>query len=161
MRSARKAQARFILSIGALYVRRGDPQVKIAPLFDGDGHERGMRCGTLPVPQLVGMGQAIEIATSERESDNSCIFDLRERLHEGLLNRLDGLRLNGHHTRRLDKTLNLSFEGVEGESLMMGMRDVAVSSGSACTSSNPEPSHLLLAMGFDESLARASLRFSL
>ena len=113
------------------------------------------------MPLLVGMGQAIEIAMAEQESDNSRIFDLRERLHEGLLNRLDGLRLNGHHTRRLDTTLNLSFEGVEGESLMMGMRDVAVSSGSACTSSNPEPSHVLQAMGLDESLARASLRFSL
>ena len=147
--------------IGALYVRRCDPKMKIDPLFDGGGHERGMRSGTLPVPLLVGMGHAVEIAMSERESDNSRILGLREHLHEGLTSRLDGLRLNGHPTRRLDATLNLSFEGVEGESLMMGMRDVAVSSGSACTSSHPEPSHVLLAMGLDESLARASLRFSL
>ena len=120
-----------------------------------------MRSGTLPVPLLVGLGEAVEIASSERESDNARVFALRERLHQGLLARIDGLKLNGHPTRRLHATLNLSFGDVEGESLMMAMRDVAVSSGSACSSSKPEPSHVLLAMGVDESLARASLRFSL
>jgi cysteine desulfurase len=147
--------------VGALYVRRRDPQVKLDPLFDGGGHERGMRSGTLPVPLLVGLGEAVTIAASERESDNERIFGLREELHRGLASGLDGLRLNGHPTRRLPATLNLSFDGVEGESLMMAMRDVAVSSGSACTSSNPEPSHVLMAMGRDEASARASLRFSL
>jgi len=147
--------------VGALYVRRRDPQVRLEPLFDGGGHERGMRSGTLPVPILVGFGEAVEIASTESEPDNARVLAFRERLHQGLIARLDGIRLNGHPTRRLHATLNLSFEDVEGESLMMGMRDVAVSSGSACTASNPEPSHVLLAMGLDESLARASLRFSL
>ena len=147
--------------VGALYVRRRDPQVHLEPLFDGGGHERGMRSGTLPVPLLVGMGVAIELAGSERESDNARMLELRELLRRGLFSRLEGLTLNGHPTQRLAATLNLSFSGLEGESLMMAMRDLAVSSGSACTASNPEPSHVLMAMGVDESLARASLRFSL
>lgn len=147
--------------VGALYVRRRDPRVKIEPLFDGGGHERGMRSGTLAVPLLVGMAEAIRIASVERDEDNARIHGLRERLHRGLEDRLAGLKLNGHSTERLAGNLNLSFIGVEGESLMMTIRDVAVSSGSACTSSNPEPSHVLLAMGLDESAARASLRFGL
>jgi cysteine desulfurase len=147
--------------IGALYVRRRNPQVRLTPLFDGGGHERGFRSGTLPVPLIVGLGEACRIAVEERASDNARVLALRERLHQGLLKRIDGLKLNGHPTERLHGNLNLSFDAVEGEALMMAMRDLAVSSGSACSSTNPEPSHVLLAMGLDEDMARASLRFGL
>jgi cysteine desulfurase len=147
--------------IGALYVRRRDPQVRLLPLFDGGGHERGFRSGTLAVPLIVGFGEACRIAGDEREADHERIFNLRERLHCGMLERIDGLKLNGHPTDRLAGNLNLSFQGVDGEALMMAMRDVAVSSGSACSAANPEPSHVLLAMGLDEDMARASLRFGL
>ncbi len=147
--------------IGALYVRRRDPQVRLQPLFDGGGQERGFRSGTLPVPLIVGLGEACRLASEERETDHSRIFDLRERLHRGLLEVLPMIRLNGHPSDRLAGNLNLTFEGVDGEALMMAMRDVAVSSGSACSSSNPEPSHVLRAMGLDDDLARASLRFGL
>ena len=146
---------------GALYVRRRDPQVRLAPLFDGGGHERGFRSGTLAVPLIVGLGEACRIAGEEMASDQARILGLRERLHHGLLERVSGLKLNGHPTDRLVGNLNLSFEGVDGEALMMAMRDVAVSSGSACSAANPEPSHVLLAMALDEDMARASLRFGL
>jgi cysteine desulfurase len=147
--------------IGALYVRRRDPQVRLSPLFDGGGHERGFRSGTLAVPLIVGLGEACRIAVEERDADNLRIYELRERLHRGLLSRIDGLQLNGHPTDRLAGNLNLSFAGVDGEALMMAMRDIAVSSGSACSAANPEPSHVLMAMGLDEDMARASLRFGL
>ena len=147
--------------IGALYVRRRDPQVRLSPLFDGGGHERGFRSGTLAVPLIVGLGEACRIASEEMAADESRIHALRERLHRGLLERVDGLVLNGHPTERLAGNLNLSFAGVDGEALMMAMRDVAVSSGSACSSANPEPSHVLMVMGLDEDMARASLRFGL
>lgn len=147
--------------IGALYVRRRDPQVKLEPLFHGGGHERGYRSGTLAVPLIVGMGVALWISVAQRESDIARILALREHLYRGLLDRLEGVRLNGHPTERLEGNLNVSFAGVEGESLMMVLRDIAVSSGSACTSNNPEVSHVLLAMGLDEASARASLRFGL
>ena len=147
--------------IGALYVRRRDPQVRLHALFDGGGHERGMRSGTLPVPLIVGMGEALDIADRERTEESARILDLRERLHRGIQERVEAIRLNGHPYRRLAGNLNLSFDYVEGESLMMAMRDVAVSSGSACTSADPETSHVLRAIGLDEDLARASLRFGL
>ena len=147
--------------IGALYVRRRDPQVRLAPLFDGGGHERGFRSGTLAVPLIVGLGEACRIAGEEMAAEGARILGLRERLHRGLIERVSGIRLNGHPTDRLAGNLNLSFEGVDGEALMMAMRDVAVSSGSACSAANPEPSHVLLAMGLDEDMARASLRFGL
>jgi cysteine desulfurase len=147
--------------VGALYVRRRDPQVRLSPLFDGGGHERGFRSGTIPVQQVVGLGVALELMGQEREVENSRIFGLRERLFEGICNSVDGVRLNGHPTLRLAGNLNVSFPDVEGEALMMNMRDVAVSSGSACTSAEPEPSHVLRAMGLDEDMARASLRFGL
>ena len=147
--------------IGALYVRRRAPQVRLTPMFDGGGHERGFRSGTLPVPMIVGLGEACRIAMDEGPADEARIFGLRERLHRGLLDRLDSIRLNGHPSSRLAGNLNLSFGGVDGESLMMAMRDVAVSSGSACSSANPEPSHVLMAMGLDDDEARASLRFGL
>ncbi len=147
--------------VGALYVRRRNPQVRILPLFDGGGHERGMRSGTLPVPLIVGLGEACEIAIHERDAEAERVLDLRERLHAGIVSQVQEVQLNGHPTLRLPGNLNLSFRYVDGEALMMGMRDVAVSSGSACTSANPEPSHVLLAMGLDEEMARASLRFGL
>jgi cysteine desulfurase len=146
--------------IGALYARR-DPRIRITPLFDGGGHERGIRSGTPAVPLIVGLGEAAEIAGQERDAESTRIFSLRERLHRGLSERVREITLNGHPTDRLPGNLNLSFAYVDGEALMMAMRDVAVSSGAACTSTEPEPSHVLMAMGLDEDLARASLRFGL
>lgn len=147
--------------IGALYVRRGGPPLRLAPLFDGGGQEGGRRGGTVAVPLAVGLGAAAEIAAREREAEASRVLILRDRLHAGLVERLGCLRLNGHPTRRLPGSLNLSFPGVDGEALMMSLREVAVSSGAACSSAEPEPSHVLTAMGVPEGLARASLRFGL
>ena len=147
--------------IGALYVRRRDPQVRLSPLFDGGGHERGLRSGTLAVPLVVGLGEAARLAIEERPAESIRLVELRERLHEGIARRVPAIRLNGPPRDRLPGNLNLSFADVDGEALMMAMRDVAVSSGSACSSTNPEPSHVLLAMGLPEELARASLRFGL
>jgi cysteine desulfurase len=147
--------------IGALYVRRRDPQVRLEPLFDGGGHERGLRSGTVAVPLVVGLGLAAELAVRERGEETIRLLELRERLHEGIARRVPAIRLNGPPGERLPGNLNLSFADVDGEALMMAMRDVAVSSGSACSSANPEPSHVLLAMGLDEDMARASLRFGL
>jgi len=146
--------------IGALYVSRRC-QAKLVPLFDGGGHERGIRSGTLAVPLIVGFGVAAEIAKTERDEEAKRIRSLRDRLHETLLAKLEGVRLNGHPTERLPGNLNVSFEGVDGEALMMSLRDIAVSSGAACTSANPEPSHVLRSMGVAEEVARASLRFGL
>lgn len=145
--------------IGALYVRRRDPQVRLRPLIDGGGHERGLRGGTPAVPLIVGLGAAAELAMSEAPVDLPRIRTLRDRLEKGVRDRVPDVRLNGHPTRRLDGNLNYSFGCVDGEALMIAMRDVAVSSGSACTSAEPEPSHVLRAMGRDEEAARASLRF--
>ena len=147
--------------IGALYVRRRDPQVRLEPLVDGGGHERGLRSGTVAVPLVVGLGSAVELAVAERSDEAIRLFELRQRLHEGIARRVPAIRLNGPPGDRLPGNLNLSFADVDGEALMMAMRDVAVSSGSACSSTNPEPSHVLLAMGLDEDSARASLRFGL
>jgi cysteine desulfurase len=147
--------------IGALFVRRGTGAVRLAPLFDGGGHERGIRSGTVPVPLVVGLGEACAIAGAERPTESERLLALRERLHRAIAGTLEGVHLNGHPTSRLPGNLNLGFEGVDGEALMMAMTRVAVSSGSACTSTNPEPSHVLMAMGLDETRARASLRFGL
>lgn len=147
--------------IGALYVSRRDPQVRLAPLFDGGGHERGARSGTLAVPLIVGLGEACRIALEERDEEAKRILDLRERLHTGLAARVEAIQLNGHPTFRVPGNLNLSFDYVDGEALMMAMRGIAVSSGSACSAANPEPSHVLMAMGIEEDMARASLRFGL
>ncbi len=147
--------------IGVLYVRRSDPPIRLTALSDGGGHERGLRSGTLPVPLIVGLGLALEIAMREQGEEAGRLTKLRDRLFEGILGRVSDVRLNGHPIDRLPGNLNLSFEGVDGEALMMAMRDVAVSSGSACSSANPEPSHVLLAMGLSEDMARASLRFGL
>jgi cysteine desulfurase len=147
--------------VGALYVRRRDPQVRLEPLFDGGGHERGLRSGTVPVPLVVGFGLAAEISVRERDDEARRLLELRERLHIGIADRVPDTRLNGPPVERLPGNLNLSFGDVDGEALMMSMRDIAVSSGSACSSAEPEPSHVLLAMGLDEDMARASLRFGL
>lgn len=145
--------------MGALYVRRREPIVRLTPLFDGGGHERGFRSGTLAVPLVVGLGAAATLSARECPEEAVRLLALRERLHAGIAARVSAIRLNGHPALRLPGNLNLSFAYVDGEALMMAMRDVAVSSGSACTAADPEPSHVLLAMGVDEDMARASLRF--
>ncbi len=147
--------------IGVLYVRHGSPRIKIEPLFDGGGHERHLRSGTLPVPLIVGLGKAAEVAGSEMAAESTRLRQLRDRLWEGLQHRLQGLQLNGHPDRRLPGNLNVSIEGVDGEALMMRLKEIAVSSGSACTSADPQPSHVLRAMGVSDALTRASLRFGL
>lgn len=146
--------------VGALYVRRR-PRVRLEPIIHGGGHERGMRSGTLPTPLLVGMGKACALAREEMASESARILELRERLRQGLMSRLTHVHLNGHPEQRLAGNLNLSFAFVEGESLMLAMRDVAVSSGSACTSASLEPSYVLRALGVTEDLAHTSIRFGL
>jgi len=147
--------------VGGLYVRRRNPRVRLAPLFFGGGQERGMRSGTLNVPGIVGLGEACEIARKELGSEAERIKQLRDRLWAGLQKNLDELYLNGHPTDTLPGNLNVSFAFVEGESLMMGIKDLAVSSGSACTSASLEPSHVLRALGVREDLAHTSIRFGL
>jgi cysteine desulfurase len=146
---------------GALYVRSKGPRVRLTPMMDGGGHERGMRSGTLNVPGIVGFGRACELAGAEMETEAARELQLRERLREGLFAQLDELYLNGHPTRRLPGNLNVSFAFVEGESLLMGLKDVAVSSGSACTSATLEPSYVLKALGVGDDLAHTSIRFGL
>jgi cysteine desulfurase len=146
--------------IGALYVRR-KPRVRIAPLIDGGGHERGMRSGTLNVAAIVGFGAAAELARKELPEESARILRLREKLRKGLTDALDMTVINGSMEHRLPGNLNISFAHAEGESLMMGIKDVAVSSGSACTSASLEPSYVLRALGVDEELAHSSIRFGL
>ncbi|MFO0935810.1 MAG: IscS subfamily cysteine desulfurase [Gemmataceae bacterium] len=133
--------------IGALYVRKKDPRVRLESQIDGGGHERGMRSGTLPVPLIVGLGKACELCRQEMPEESKRTFALRERLRKGIMDRLPETFLNGHPEARLPGNLNLSFAYVEGEGLMMGIKDVAVSSGSACTSASLEPSYVLRALG--------------
>jgi cysteine desulfurase len=147
--------------IGALYVRKKDPRVRLEPQIDGGGHERGMRSGTLPVPLIVGLGVACELAKSEMADDVARTFALRERLRTGIMARLPETYLNGHPTERLAGNVNISFAYVEGEGLMMGIKDVAVSSGSACTSASLEPSYVLRALGVGDELAHSSIRFGI
>lgn len=147
--------------IGALYVRRQKPRVALVPLLDGGGHEHGLRSGTLAVPLIVGLGAAAELAAFEHTEEACRLANMRDRLHALLAERLTGIHRNGHPVQTLAGNLNLCFEGVNGEALLMNVHDVAVSSGSACTSAHPEPSHVLLAMGVPEPLALASLRFGL
>jgi len=146
--------------VGALYVRR-KPRVRIAPLIDGGGHERGMRSGTLNVAGIVGFGKAAELAKAEMAGEAQRLITLRERLWKGLSAKLDMLHINGSMEHRLPGNLNVSFAYVEGEALMMAIKDVAVSSGSACTSASLEPSYVLRALGIDEDLAHSSIRFGL
>ncbi|GEA05683.1 cysteine desulfurase IscS [Alteromonas sp. KUL42] len=144
--------------MGALYVRRR-PKINLVAQIHGGGHERGMRSGTLATHQIVGMGEAITLATANLEAESTRIFELRERLWNGL-KQLDDVYLNGHASQRVPGILNVSFAGVDGESLMMGLNDIAVSSGSACTSASLEPSYVLKAIGRDNVLAHAGIRFS-
>lgn len=147
--------------VGGLYVRRRAPRVKLAPVIFGGGHERGMRSGTLNVPGIVGFGEACAIAQSEMSVEAPRQEALRARLWKGLNAELDELYLNGHPTERLPGNLNVSFAYVEGESLLMGIKDIAVSSGSACTSASLEPSYVLKALGVGEDLAHTSIRFGI
>jgi len=147
--------------VGCLYVRRRSPRVRLACQMHGGGHERGLRSGTLNVPGIVGMGAAAEICRKEMAQEAQRLTALRDRLHEGITGRLEEVFLNGHPTERLPNTVNLSFAYVEGEAIMLRVRDIAVSSGSACTSASLEPSHVLRAMGVGDELVHSSLRFSL
>jgi len=147
--------------VGALYVRRGGSPVRLEPILDGGGHERRLRSGTLPVPMIVGFGAAAALARDALPAEATRLATLRDRLWNGLGAALDGLALNGHPTARLPGNLHVSFDGVNGELLMTNLTGIAVSSGSACTSADPEPSHVLRAMGISESRSRASVRFGL
>ena len=147
--------------VGALYVRRRNPRVELTPLCDGGGQERGLRPGTLNVPGIVGLGRAAELSRLEMGADADRLGQLRDRLLAGLREKLGDVRVNGSLAHRLPHNLNAAFPGVEGEALLMGLKDLAVSSGSACTSTNIEPSHVLKALGLRDDLARASIRFGL
>ena len=147
--------------IGALYVRKKDPRVRLEPMIDGGGHERGMRSGTLPVPLIVGHGEACEIARLEMADESKKTFALRESLRKQIMDNLPETFINGHPENRLPGNINLSFAYVEGEGLMMGIKDLAVSSGSACTSASLEPSYVLRALGVGDELAHSSIRFGL
>lgn len=148
--------------IGALYVRRGRPRIRLTPQIDGGGHERGMRSGTLAVHQIVGLGAAAELARKDIEEGHvDETRRLRDRLWRGIQDNLDEVYLNGSWEHRLPNNLNVSFAYVEGEAMMMGIKDIACSSGSACTSASLEPSYVLRAMGVDVELAHTSIRFGI
>ncbi|HUY29297.1 MAG TPA: IscS subfamily cysteine desulfurase [Candidatus Binataceae bacterium] len=147
--------------VGALYVRSKGPRVRLSPIIDGGGHERGMRSGTLNVTGIVGFGAACEIAGQEMVPEAQRLIELRNRLQAGIFERLDEVYVNGHPTQRLPGNLNVSFAYVEGESLLMGISDIAVSSGSACTSATLEPSYVIRALGINEELAHSSIRFGI
>ena len=147
--------------VGALYVRRRNPRVQLSAIIDGGGHERGMRSGTLNVPGIVGLGKACELCQKEMAEEGARMRRLRERLKDGIFARLDEVFINGSMEHRLPNNLNVSFAYVEGESLLMGINDVAVSSGSACTSATLEPSYVLKALGVGEDLAHTSIRFGI
>src|SRR6186713_2893803 len=147
--------------VGALYVRRSKPRIRLVAQMDGGGHERGNRSGTLNVPGIVGFAKACQIMMQDGAVENERILRLRQSLHQQLTNALSDVVLNGDAERRLPGNLNVSFSFVEGEGLMMAIKDVAVSSGSACTSASLEPSYVLRSMGLDEDLAHSSIRFGL
>jgi cysteine desulfurase len=147
--------------VGALYVRRRNPRVQITAQMDGGGHERGMRSGTLNVPGIVGLGAACEIAHKEMAEESKRLMFLRDKLKDTLTRELDEVYINGSWQHRLPHNLNISFNYVEGESLLMGINDIAVSSGSACTSATLEPSYVLKALGAGDDLAHSSIRFGL
>ncbi|XP_022741943.1 cysteine desulfurase, mitochondrial-like [Durio zibethinus] len=146
--------------VGALYLRRR-PRIRVEPQMNGGGQERGIRSGTVPTPLVVGMGTACELAMKEMEYDERRITGLQERLLNGIRDKIDGVVVNGSMDRRYVGNLNLSFAYVEGESLLMGLKEVAVSSGSACTSASLEPSYVLRALGVDEDMAHTSIRFGI
>jgi cysteine desulfurase len=147
--------------VGALYVRKKSPRVRIVAQMDGGGHERGMRSGTLPVPLIVGFGKACELCELEMPTEAPRLAKMRDRLQTSIMTVLEESYLNGHPTERLPGNLNISFAYVEGESLLMGMKDIALSSGSACTSATLEPSYVLRALGVGVELAHSSIRFGL
>jgi cysteine desulfurase len=147
--------------VGALYVRKKGPRVRLVPQIDGGGHERGMRSGTLPVPLIVGFGKACELCAQEMPTESKRIAALRDRLQAQIMENLDECYLNGHPTQRLPHNLNISFAYVEGEALLMGVKEIALSSGSACTSATLEPSYVLRALGVGSDLAHSSIRFGL
>ena len=148
--------------VGCLYVRRKNPRVRIAPMMDGGGHERGMRSGTIPVPLCVGFGKAAEICREIMAEEAARLAGLRDRLQDRVVSKVDEAYVNGHPERRLPHNLNISFAYVEGESVLMGLnREVALSSGSACTSATLEPSYVISALGVDSELAHSSIRFGL
>jgi cysteine desulfurase len=148
--------------IGALYVRRKNPRVRISPMIDGGGHERGMRSGTLPVPLAVGFGRAAELCRELMPEESKRLAALRDRLQDQILSKVDEAYLNGHPEKRLPHNLNISFSYVEGESVLMGLnKEAALASGSACTSATLEPSYVISALGVDAELAHSSIRFGL
>jgi cysteine desulfurase len=148
--------------VGALYVRRKNPRVRLAPMVDGGGHERGMRSGTVPVPLVVGFGKAAEICREVMGEESKRLAALRDRLQEQIVSKVDEAYVNGHPDRRLPHNLNISFAYVEGESVLMGLnREAALASGSACTSATLEPSYVISALGVDSELAHSSIRFGL
>ncbi len=147
--------------VGALYVRRKNPRVQLVAQIDGGGHERGMRSGTLNVPGIVGLGKACEIAGAEMTAESPRLAALRDRLKDAIMSQLDECYINGSMVDRLPGNINISFAYVEGESLLMGISDVAVSSGSACTSATLEPSYVLKALGAGDDLAHSSIRFGI
>jgi cysteine desulfurase len=147
--------------VGALYVRRKNPRVQVTAQIDGGGHERGMRSGTLNVPNIVGLGKACEIAMHEMAEESKRLGSLRDRLKKKLEDNLDEIHINGSMEHRLPGNLNMSFVYVEGESLLMGINDIAVSSGSACTSATLEPSYVLKALGLGDDVAHSSIRFGI
>ena len=147
--------------VGALYVRRKNPRVQVVAQIDGGGHERGMRSGTLNVPGIVGLGKACAIAAEEMAEEGAKLGALRDRLKDAIMGRLDEVYINGSVEHRLPGNLNISFAYVEGESLLMGINDIAVSSGSACTSATLEPSYVLKALGAGDDLAHSSIRFGI
>jgi cysteine desulfurase len=147
--------------VGALYVRRRKPRIKLVAQQDGGGQERNFRSGTLNVTGVVGLGKACEIAMNEMDRDGERLFKLRRRLETEITRQLDTTQINGHAERRLPHIANISFGFVEGESLMMACKEIALSSGSACTSASLEPSYVLKSLGVGDDLAHSSLRFSL
>ncbi len=148
--------------VGCLYVRRKNPRVRIAPMLDGGGHERGMRSGTVPVPLAVGFGKAAEISREVMGEESRRLAGMRDHLQNMILSKVDEAFLNGNPERRLPHNLNISFAYVEGESVLMGLnKEVALSSGSACTSATLEPSYVISALGVDAELAHSSIRFGL
>jgi cysteine desulfurase len=147
--------------IGALYIRNKDPKVKLIPQIDGGGHERGYRSGTMNVPSIVGFAKALDLAVQKMAEDEKRIRVLRDKLFKGLNSKIQNIYLNGHPENRLFNNLNISFEGVNADTLMMSMKDIAVSSGSACSSASPEPSHVLKAIGLKQDLIKSSIRFGL
>jgi cysteine desulfurase len=147
--------------IGALYVRRSNPRVKLAPVVYGGGHERGMRSGTLNVPGIVGFGAAADLAKREMASEAKRLWQLSEQLFAGLQQKVEGIERNGHPIERLPHNLNVYIPGIESRAFIAGLKDLAVATGSACTSASVEPSHVIMALGFGEQRAHASLRFGL